>query len=95
MAISNIYNLEAMREYVLRKLGAPVIDIELSEDQLDQCIEDAIQKFAQFAMEGQLEKALILDVLPGVLEYQLDDKITSVVEVVTNSKGSLMSGFQS
>ena len=92
--VKDITSLTEMREYVLRRLGAPVIDIEISDDQLEQCIFDTIQKFTEFAMEGQLEKSLILELQPGVLQYQLDSKITSVIEVVTHSKGSLMSGFQ-
>lgn len=92
--VRDINSLTDMKEYVLRKLGAPVIDIEVSEDQLEQCIFDAIQKFTEFAMEGQLEKSLLLDLQPGVFEYKLDSKISSVIEVVTSSKGSLMSGFQ-
>jgi hypothetical protein len=87
-------SMELLKEYILLKLGAPVIDIEVDDTQIEQCVYDAIQKFSEFALEGQLQKTLILPVLPGVTEYLLDEKITSVIEVATSSKGSMMSGFQ-
>lgn len=92
--INRIKTLDDLKEYILGKLGHPVINIEIADSQLDYIIESVIQEFAEFAMEGQLEKCLVLDAIPGVFEYQIDDKIRSVVDVVTASRGGLMSAFQ-
>jgi len=40
------------KNFVLRRLGAPVIKINLSEEQIDDCIDQALFKFSQYAMDG-------------------------------------------
>ena len=32
-------------DHCLRKLGAPVLEVNVSDEQLDDCIDDAIQYF--------------------------------------------------
>ena len=92
--INKIKSLDDLKNYILTRLGHPVIDVEVTDDQLNAIIESTIQKFSEVALEGQLEKALILDILPDVYEYKLDDRIRSVIEVVTTSRGGLTSAFQ-
>ena len=41
-----------LKEYCLRKLGAPVIQINVDYDQIEDCIDDAIQMFENFHMDG-------------------------------------------
>ena len=43
---------EELINYSLRKLGYPVIDINCSEEQISDCVDDAIQKFQEFSSEG-------------------------------------------
>ena len=35
-----------LKEYALRQLGKPVIDINVDDDQIDDIIDDALQYFA-------------------------------------------------
>ena len=40
------------KEYCLRQLGKPVIDINVDEDQIDDRIDEALQYFAQYHYDG-------------------------------------------
>ena len=41
-----------LKEYALRKLGKPVLEINVSDDQCDDAIDYAIQKFQQYHYDG-------------------------------------------
>ena len=39
-------------DHCLRKLGAPVLEVNVSDEQLDDCIDDAIQYFQERHFDG-------------------------------------------
>ena len=41
-----------LKEYALRRLGKPVLEVNISDDQADDAIDYAIQKFQNFHYEG-------------------------------------------
>ena len=41
-----------LKEYCLRALGKPVIDINVDDDQVDDRIDEAVQYFAQYHVDG-------------------------------------------
>lgn len=41
-----------LKDYCLRKLGFPVIDINVDDDQLEDRIDDALQKYKEFHYDG-------------------------------------------
>lgn len=43
---------EGLKEYALRKLGAPVIEINVDDSQLEDRIDDALQMFAEYHFDG-------------------------------------------
>ena len=43
---------QELKDYCLRKLGFPVIDINVDEDQLEDRIDDALQKYRDFHYDG-------------------------------------------
>ena len=45
MSISSPQNRDEFRQYILTKLGAPVIEINVAEEQIDIAIDDAFQYF--------------------------------------------------
>jgi hypothetical protein len=45
-------NREQLKEYCLRRLGFPVIEINVDEDQLEDRIDDALTKFQLFHYDG-------------------------------------------
>ena len=50
MAIPN--SRDSLKEYCLRSLGKPVIDINVDEDQVEDRIDEALQYFAQYHTDG-------------------------------------------
>jgi len=40
------------KQYCLRKLGAPVINLELDEDQIDDRVDEALMLFGDYHFEG-------------------------------------------
>jgi hypothetical protein len=50
--MATIFSRQQFAEYCLRKLGAPVIEINVADEQIDDCIDDALQKFWEFHGEG-------------------------------------------
>jgi hypothetical protein len=45
-------------DYCLRKLGAPVINISIAEEQLDDLIDDALQLFYERHFDGTIQAFL-------------------------------------
>lgn len=80
-------------QYCLRKLGAPVIRINITEQQIDDRINDAIDMFLQFHMDGSyrgvyLHRLTKEDQDSG--KIILPDTIMSVVGVYKTSDPSLI-----
>lgn len=70
-----------LREWIRRQLGAPVIEIELTDDQLNDAIDEAINKFVTFATGKATEEGYYsLIVSAGEPIYNLPENIVSVVD---------------
>ena len=50
MAVPN--SKSTLKEYCLRALGKPVIEINVDDDQVDDRIDEALQYFAQYHYDG-------------------------------------------
>ena len=48
---------EELKQYALRKLGAPVIEINVDDAQLEDSLDDSIQIFQEYHFDGT-ERAL-------------------------------------
>ena len=76
---------EQLKQYALRALGKPVIEINVDDDQLEDRLDEALQYFAQYHYDG-VERTY--------LKYQLTqadkDRITSNTSssITKNSEGS-------
>jgi hypothetical protein len=53
MAIST---KSALYDYILRQLGAPLVNVEVTEDQVNDVIDSTVQLFSSYALEGELTK---------------------------------------
>jgi len=88
-------NREEFRNYCLGRLGAPVIDINVSIDQVDDRIDDALDRFHDYHFDGVEETSYLYliqdsDVTNGYIP--LDPKIFSVVSVYPFVSSSFLSG---
>lgn len=77
---------EDLTNYILRKLGAPILRVELTKEQIQDNIDYAIKEFSQFAYDGDLDEVVILTV-NGQGYYQMPDFITSVKGVYSTNGG--------
>ena len=71
---------EDLTNYVLRKLGAPILRVELTRDQIQDNIDYAIKEFSTFAYDGDLKEVVILSI-DNRGYYNLPDFVTSVLNV--------------
>jgi len=72
MAITSINSWDGMRNYIFTKLGAPVINIEMTEEQVDLAIEDTIRDFWHYNTgRGNYMDYIIFQTSAGVSEYPI------------------------
>lgn len=83
-----------LKDYCLRKLGFPVIDINVDEDQLDDRIDEALQKYADYHYDGTEEVYLAHQVSQIDIDnryVKLSNSITGVRRIMPVSSGSVSS----
>lgn len=68
MALTQVSDLNTLRNWIFRRLGAPVLRVELHEDQIDDAIQDALTWFSDRA---GIESAHKLTILDGQPDYDL------------------------
>jgi hypothetical protein len=88
-------NREEFRTYCLGRLGAPVIDVNVSLEQIDDRIDDALDRFYDYHFDGVEETSYLyniqdVDITNGWIP--LDPKIFSVVSVYPFVSSSFLSG---
>ena len=76
--MAKIKTKEELREYIKRRLGAPLLKVELSDDMLDDAIDIAIETYSEYGFDGTEEATLLVNLEPGVLDYVLPDRIIAV-----------------
>lgn len=70
--MAKINNLTEMKNYILTQLGYPVINIELSDTQIEQAIYDTVQDFCRYNYdEGTYRDYFILQCVPGQTDYPI------------------------
>ena len=72
-----------LKDYVKSQLGYPTINIEVTDAQISQIIDDTIQKFTEYAY-GTLEGTIVVQ-LNGSREYVMPNTMTNLIKL---SKGS-------
>lgn len=82
MACSKITTLSEFREYIKVSLGAPVICLELADEQIDIAIKDSID-YAQRYLYGEAlyKDYLAFPVSANVSAYYLDDDVEDVYDI--------------
>jgi rhodanese-related sulfurtransferase len=77
-----------LSDYILRRLGSPVNDIELTPEQIEDIIYATIRKYSEYAIDGMEERLFIIPMDPGISQYRLDESISSVIDIRTASSYS-------
>jgi hypothetical protein len=83
-------NKQTLVDYCLRNLGAPVLEINVDDDQIGDRVDEALQKYRDWHMEGQRRVYLPIQITQQDITNKyltLNDEIISVTRVlpVTNS----------
>jgi hypothetical protein len=71
-----------LKQYMLRKLGQPVIAVEVEDTQLDDCIDEALKTFTESHYDACNIGFVGLEVSAGNGTYTLPESIQSVIEVM-------------
>ena len=87
-----IKSRDNMKDWVLRQLGYPLIQVEITEDQLDDCINDSVEEFTKYVIQEQKFLALNLEEYPSTSGYTLPDNVQSIFAVDSNNLMGANSG---
>lgn len=77
---------EQIRDYVLLMLGAPVLDLELDEQQVDLAIDQALKVFEDYAGREYFDY-FVFRTVPGQSVYQLPPEVGFVRNVFYKETG--------
>jgi hypothetical protein len=83
-----------LKDYCLRKLGFPVIDINIDDDQMEDRIDDALSKFKEFHYDGTEQIYLAHKVTNSNIKNKyidVPDSIIGVTRLLPVSSGSISS----
>lgn len=83
MALRQLMTVEELKKWILRRLGAPILKVELTECHLDDVVDEARHWFN--AKKGVIKRAF-MRLTPNQNEYPLPDEMDTVVEVVFTSQ---------
>lgn len=82
----------ALKEYCLRKLGKPVLDINVADEQIEDCIDDALQVFQEFHSDASIRTYVSHQVTADDVTnryIQLSNDIHAVVRLLPFDQSSL------
>jgi len=75
-------NSEAkLMAYIKSQLGAPLITVDVHDDQILQCIDDTFEQFSEWVWNAQQSQVFVITPQPGISDYILDDRIKAVTGV--------------
>lgn len=81
----SINSRDALIDYCFHRLGAPVIEVELDEQQVSYCVDDAVQRWQQVHSDGSIRKYVPHTITEDDIKrgyIRLPDTILSVVRVL-------------
>ena len=94
---------QALKEYSLRQLGAPVIEVNVDDIQIEDAVDDALQFFAEYHFDG-VQKTFLKHVITAddvTNEYidmdAIDSRVVSIVrmfELATHSMNMFDVSYQ-
>jgi hypothetical protein len=70
-----------LRAYILRRLGSPIHNVEITTDQIDDCIADAVDRFTERHYDAVILALYKLDLTAATSSYTLPTSIKTVLHV--------------
>jgi len=88
---------QSLKDYALRRLGAPVIEINVDDAQVEDALDDALQFFAEYHFDGVEETFISHQVTQTDIDNKyinmdaIDDRVVSVTNILSiNTNNSSM-----
>jgi hypothetical protein len=78
-----------LKNYILRQLGSPVINIEITDEQLDDAIDNTLELYMQNAYSGVRERFVALEVVAGTQDYLLPYEIFAIITIRSQEMGGI------
>jgi hypothetical protein len=95
MSGPRIYSKDILKQYILRKLGGGLVNIEITDAQLDDLIYDVVDSFVLKAYSGIREVYLPFSAMKGIKEYQLPYSVFAVLGIYASAGGYIGGGTPS
>ena len=83
---------ENLRQYALRKLGAPVVDINIDDSQMEDRLDEALQFFGEYHFDGIERTYLKHEVTQTDIDneyFEVSDSVASVVNLFHFNQGTI------
>jgi hypothetical protein len=84
---------ETLKDYCLRRLGHPVIEINVDDDQVEDRIDDALQFYREYHFDGTEEVYLKTQVTPSSLVLTGNANLFATGDVITGSTSGATTKF--
>ena len=82
------------KNYLLRQLGAPVLEINVADEQVDDIIDDALQYFHERHFDGVLRTYLKYEVTQNDIDRGKGPGQAGVLGIVTTTASSTIDGSE-
>ena len=69
---------EKLVNYIKTQLGAPLITVDVTDDQILQCIDDTFEKFSEWVWNAQQSQVFVINAEAGIQDYILDDRVKAI-----------------
>ena len=83
--MANPASREQLKQYALRILGKPVIEINVDDDQLEDRLDEALQYFAQYHYDGIEKMYLKYQITQEDVDRAASNDTTSATDTVDNT----------
>ena len=84
---------QELKDYCLRQLGAPVLEVNVDDDQVDDLMDDALQLFNERHFDGVERMYLKYKLTQDDIDRGKADPTTGVGIVTTNATSTTISGY--
>ena len=82
-----------LKAYIWRKLGGEAVNIELTDNNLNDAIDDTLELYMKYAYDGMLERYIPLNLVQGTQTYKLAYETFAVIGVMTSGlDGGIIGG---
>lgn len=90
---NNITSRKNLKSYLLNCLGYPSIDVELTDGQLDVCVNDAVQKLREYADVADERQFFIIHTEADKATYEVPENVRAVLRVMNQRRSGINTLF--